>query len=134
MLQSFVETVRAIVPLCVMLTCLVLLTLFHAAVNDAKDRPLTIAIRPLIAFAPADLSIFIRLIPDPRDRQLRVWTDGLNYSRSSEWSIEGAQSPKSFTVEWRRVFGGEYDVIASVSDSLHVIRASAAQRVILSNP
>jgi len=126
---------RALVPFCTLITCLVLLTLFHAAVNDAKDRPLTISVRPRIAFAPADLTIFIRLIPQSSDRTVRVWTDGLNYSRSSEWTIEGEQAPKAFTVDWRRVFpGDDYDIVASVSDSLHVIRASAVQRVILQSP
>jgi len=125
---------KALIPFCTLLTVWVLFSLFHAAINDAKDRPITISVRPRIAFAPADLSIFIRLIPQSSDRTVRVWTDGLNYSRSSEWSIEGERAPKAFTVDWQRVFAGDYDLIASVSDSMHVIRASAVQRVILSAP
>lgn len=113
----------------------VLFSLLHAVVNDAKDKPITIAVRPRVAFAPADLSILIHLIPAESDRFLRVWTDGLDYGRSSEWSLEGAQSPKLYTVTWPRVFpAAEYDITASVSDALHVIRGSAVQRVVLTSP
>ena len=126
---------RAIVPLCTLVAMLVLCFLFHAAVNDAKDKPLTLNVRPRMAFAPADLSIFIRLVPAEDDRFLRVWTDGMGYSRSSEWSLEGSKSARTYTVEWRRIFpADDYDIIASVSDYLHKIRASETQRVILTGP
>lgn len=125
---------KSIVPLCVVTTALILGFLLHAAVNDAKEKALTLNVRPRIAFAPADLQIFVRLVPESSDRSLRVWTDGENYSRSSAWTIEPSAKPQTFRVEWRRVFSGEYDIVASVSDSLSVIRASEVQRVLLTSP
>ena len=126
---------KAIVPLSVVTTAFVLCFLFQAAVNDAKDKPLTLNVRPRMAFAPADLAIFIRLIPEPSDRNLRVWTDGFGYSRSSEWTIEAKGKPMAFDVQWRHIFPADaYDIVASVSDAWHVIRASETQRVILTGP
>lgn len=122
---------RAILPLCIAITLLVLAFLGDAAINDAKDRVLQLSIRPRIALGPADIAILIRLQPADSDRTLRVWTDGETFSRSSAWTIDGAMSRKLYDVEWRRVFVGEYDVIASVSNALGEIRASDTQRVTL---
>ena len=126
---------RAILPLCTALTLVVLLNLFSAWVAKESDRPIAVTVRPRMAFAPADLSILIRLKPAASDRTVRVWTDGLGYARSSAWTIEGEQSPKVYTVDWWKVYpADEYDVIASVADQRGLVRASATERVFLTSP
>ena len=126
---------KAIVPLCTLVAALVLCFLFSAAVNDAKDRALEVSVRPRMAFAPADLAITVRLIPVESDRKLRVWTDGEVYGTSQERQLEGEKSPKLWTFYWKKVFPGErYEIIAAVSNSMGVIRASASSFVELVNP
>jgi len=127
--------IRSLIPFSVLMTTVVIFSLLHAAVNDARERKvIELTVRPRIALAPADVSLTIRLVPDMLDRYVRVWTDGENYSRSSSFSVEPSEKPQFFTVEWMRVFGGEYDITASVADQRGIIRASDVQRMLLQSP
>lgn len=123
-----------LIPLLVLAVAFVLASLFHAALIDATPKPLELRVSPLIGFAPLDLSIFIRLQPVASDRILRVVMDGESYSRASEWSLDGEQSPHQFRVEWRRVYAQEADVVATVATAYRIIRAQASQRVIVTSP
>jgi hypothetical protein len=75
----------------------------------------------------------VRLDPVDSDRVLRVVMDGESYGRASDWSLDGAQSRRLFRVEWKRVGAGESDIHAQVGYDLTHIRATARQRVIVTD-
>lgn len=84
-------------------------------------KPVTIAIAPHVAFAPAFVRVNVRVQPNAENRGLTVEADGEAY-RSSYFSMEGENAPLRFQVEWPSLPAGEYDVRAVVSDSVqHVI-------------
>lgn len=125
---------RHVFPLLTLVALWTVALCFHAALIDAKPKPLELTVRPQVGFAPLDLMILVRLQPVAEDRILRVVMDGESYSRASEWSLEGDTSPHQFSVEWRRVYAQEADVIAMVSNGSRIIRAQASQRVIVTAP
>lgn len=124
------------VALCFVVSVAFLVFLFHAAVNDAKDRPaLQLQVRPQIAIGPTDLDIQVRLQPNNSDRVLRVETHGALFERVSEVPLEGERSPTLYRFSWLKVYpGDEYDIIASVANGMQQIRASERQRVIVVSP
>lgn len=122
---------RQLLPLLTLISALTLATIFHAWVSEAKPSPLTLTVSPLIGFAPLDLVILLRLQPAPEDRSLRVVFESSEYFRSSDWSLPGADSPRLFRVEWKRVGAGEADVHALVWTATRTVRASASQHVIV---
>lgn len=95
---------------CLVTTVAILFTLLHFAV--AAPKPIQLSISPRIAFAPATLAIRVRVHPNEQDRWILVVADGENYSRLSEWQIEGDRALYSFV--WPNVGAGEYDVVARI--------------------
>ena len=92
--------------------------------------PIALTVRPMLAMAPRDLYISIRLQPHASDRVLRVSTDGDLFARSSSWTIEGESSPKHYSFWWKDVPAGRYAVWAVVGNG-STWRATAVQDVIL---
>jgi hypothetical protein len=82
------------------------------SVVSAAPRPIEINVSPRLAFAPANLSIQVRVHPDPSDRYITVRTDGGDFARSSSWSIEPDRV--LYRVNWTAVPAGEYDIQALI--------------------
>jgi hypothetical protein len=102
--------VRYALPLLTLMTLWLVLSLAHAALTAPK--PIELAVSPRIGFAPATLAIRVRVHPGQQDRWITVMTDGENYSRLSEWTIEPDRTLYSFM--WPNVGPGEYDVLARI--------------------
>src|SRR5438093_505714 len=115
---------------CLIVTMTVLGFLAHAVFSNPKPPPpLRLIVSPHIAFAPSDVIVTVRLSPDASDRLLRVQIDSGEFYRSSDWTIDGAESPKVYRVAWKDIPDGEYEVRAQVGNALGV-RATATDRVL----
>jgi hypothetical protein len=93
---------------CLVVTVWVLFTLLHLA--QAAPRPIEVKVSPRIAFAPASLVIQVRVHASPEDRWIDVQTDGAEFARRSQWSIEPDRT--LYRVDWRALPAGDYDVCA----------------------
>jgi hypothetical protein len=73
---------------------------------------LAIALRvtPAISFAPATLTIQVRVHPEPSDRQVQVIVDGENFSRLSKWTIDPPHCPTLFSYPLKDLPAGIYEV------------------------
>jgi hypothetical protein len=91
-------------------TFAILATLAHAVFNDPK--PILLTVRPQIAFAPTDLQISVRVHPGESDRWISVQADSGEFSRRSDWTIEGDRVLYSFV--WKDIPAGDYTIVASL--------------------
>jgi hypothetical protein len=87
------------------------------------------AVSPVQSFAPSTLRVRVRLEPHDQNRKLTVIADSADFYRSSEVQLDGEQSPKTITIEFRGVPGGSYQVSSVVLDQSGRMRASAIQDV-----
>ncbi|MDE3155597.1 MAG: hypothetical protein KGN76_10875 [Acidobacteriota bacterium] len=85
-------------------------------------------VSPHVAGAPATLRIDIGITPASSDRTLEVWTDSGHYARSSAWTLDGANGPRLFTVEWPDLPAGHYRVFVRLTykDDRHVTAEDSA--------
>jgi hypothetical protein len=77
---------------------------------QAAPKSIAISVSPRLAFAPANLSIQVRVHPSPDDRWIDVQTDGGDFARRSAWSIEPSRT--LYRVDWRAVPAGDYAIVA----------------------
>ena len=89
-----------------MLTLLILLGTRPVHGADA----VRLRVSPHMATAPSTLRIDMWITPTAADRTLEVWTDSGQFARSSAWTLDGADGPRAFTVEWPDLPAGHYDV------------------------
>jgi hypothetical protein len=86
---------------------------------------------PHQGFAPATITVQVRLIPVDTDRLLCLVVDGQDYYADSDLTMDGASSPKLYPVVWYRDLpAGEYHIKASVGDG-RTSRAVAHAIVVL---
>jgi hypothetical protein len=95
----------------------VLGAILGSGLRTSADAPLTMTVAPHIWFAPADLRVRVELTPAARNRSLVVVAESEDYFRSSEIPLEGAESPRSLTVQFRGLPQGEYLVSGEVQDA-----------------
>ena len=88
-------------------------------------EPLTIAVSPAFAFAPATLKVRLRIEPNADNRRLIIVADGAELYRSSEVQLEGEQAPKTIELSFRDVPRGDYQVYAVLTDTVGRQRAIA---------
>ena len=107
---------------------LVVWGLIGTAVLPLNGRePLTIAVSPAFAFAPATVRVRARIEPNADNRRLTIVADGVALYRSSEIQIDGEQAPRTFELSFRDLPGGEYQVSAVLTDTAGRQRAIARQ-------
>lgn len=102
-----------------------------------STRPVTgadsirLRVSPHVAGAPATLRIDMWITPTSSDRTLEVWTDSGRFARSSAWTLDGANGPRAFTVEWPDVPAGHYDVHVrlTLADGRHATAQDCAEIV-----
>jgi hypothetical protein len=111
------------VPL--MLSALLALTTMSAS----GDEQLRIAVSPAQSFAPSNLNIRARVVPNPENRAIEVVAESGEFYRSSQISLEGDHAPATIMFEFRSVPGGEYMVYGILTDSVGHRRAVAHQQV-----
>ena len=75
------------------------------------DR-LTMRVSPLVAFAPADLSVRTTIEANDQNRSIQIIAESAEFYRSSEMPLDGGQAPRTTQFELRNLPGGMYTVIA----------------------
>ena len=93
------------------------------------SESLTIKVSPMQSFAPANLYIRLSIEPNAINRVVSVVAESQDYFRSSEVALEGDQGPRTVTVQFRSVPGGQYEIRGSVGDAMGKEVASARQSV-----
>lgn len=89
---------------------------------------ISLRVTPLVSFAPATLTIQVRVHPEPSDRQVQVVVESEHFSRLSRWTIDPSNCPALFTYPLRDLPEGAYQITAEIGDWSSV-RASARQTV-----
>jgi len=109
------------------LSALITMATVSASGNDA----LRLAVSPKQAFAPSNLNIRARVVPDPANRMLEVVAESGEFYRSSRTQLDGDQAPAMITFEFRGVPGGDYIVSGTLIDDMGRRRAVAREHVVL---
>jgi hypothetical protein len=99
------------------------------AISASGGEQLRIAVSPTQSFAPSNLNIRARMVPNPENRGLQVVAESEDFYRSSQVSLEGEGAPATIMFEFRGVPGGEYQVYGILTDSGGHRRALAQQTV-----
>ena len=80
-------------------------------------------VRPAIAKAPAELRIEVWVAANDDNRAVEIALDSGEFYRSSEIALDGAQAAQSFTVEYRAVPAGDYEVLVRLRARQGTVRA-----------
>jgi hypothetical protein len=102
-----------------------------SAVSIKANKPLTMAVSPMQSFAPTNLTIRVHVEPDAENRALEVVAESGDYYRSSRIQLDGAEAPRTITLEIRNLPGGDYDVQGALINSAGRERSAVRTRVIV---
>jgi|SRR5688572_6454981 hypothetical protein len=93
------------------------------------ERGIQLAVTPSrFALAPATMRVQVRVAPIQTDREVVVETDGPDFYRRSEWTIEGAAAPRLYEpIEYRDLPEGTYQIRATVGPREHVRAVAVAE-------
>ena len=108
-----------------MMSALIGLTTMSAS----GDAQLRIAVSPAQSFAPSNLNIRARVLPNADNRALEVIAESDEFYRSSQVPLEGDHSPVTIMFQVRSLPGGDYQVSAILTDSRGHQRAVDKQEV-----
>ena len=93
---------------------------------DAGES-LSMKVSPRQALAPVNLRVSVRIEPDADNRALMIVADSPLFYRSSQIQLEGDQAPKTFTIEYPNVPGGQYEITSVLVNSTGKQRAVVHQ-------
>jgi hypothetical protein len=82
---------------------------------QAGER-ISMTVWPLQSMAPTNLSIRLRVEPNPDARYLQVVADSGAFLRSSQIQLNGDRAQRTTLIEFRNVPGGEYEVLGVLLD------------------
>ena len=99
----------------------------------ASER-LSMAVSPAQSFAPTNLTIHVRLIPDDGNRAVEVVAESDQHYRSSRIQLDGAEAPRTIAFEFRNVPGGNYDVKAALLNGAGKERTAVREHVVVIDP
>jgi hypothetical protein len=108
-----------------MLSALLALTTMSAS----GDEQLKIAVSPAQSFAPSNLNIRARVVPNAENRAIEVVAESDEFYRSSQIPLEGEHAPATILFEFRSLPGGEYQVYGILTDSVGRRRAVVQQQI-----
>jgi hypothetical protein len=97
---------KEIMRSCVLLLALLTLPMAPLVAGERVD----VRVKPLVAFAPADLQVQASFPADQDNRALQIIAESHNFYSSSEIHLEGEKGPTTTTVEFRSVPVGLYSV------------------------
>jgi hypothetical protein len=80
----------------------------------AGGRRLSIRVSPVVAFAPAFLTIRATMEPSEDARRLAIEVDSASFSTKSEIPLEGKNSPRMKVIQLKNVPSGVYEIRAAV--------------------
>jgi len=92
----------------------VLACLAAATPTRAAEKALSLRVTPLLAAAPATVSITVTVEPHERNRVLVIEDDSDVYYRSSQVQLEGKNAARTHLLLFRGLPPGEHRVRASV--------------------
>jgi hypothetical protein len=93
------------------------------------DERLTIRVAPRVATAPATLVVHAVAERDPANRALQILVNSADYYRSSLMQLDGDDAPRTTTVQYEGVPGGNYEVRVTLFGSDGKPRATTAREV-----
>jgi hypothetical protein len=99
------------------------------AISATGGEQLRIAVSPAQSFAPSNLNIRARIVPNAENRALEVIAESGEFYRSSQIPLEGDRAPATIMFEFRGLPGGEYEVYGILTDGAGRHRAIAKQQV-----
>ena len=102
--------------------------LWLTTTSATGDEPLVIVVSPLISFAPTDMTIRTRIVPNDENRTLEIVAESDEFYRSSQIPLEGERAPAMIVVEFRDLPSGNYEIYGSLTDGAGHRRAMAKRR------
>jgi hypothetical protein len=109
-------------------TLLVAGTMLVASPLGAGDR-LAMKVTPAVCFSPANLIVRTRVEADPKNRELEVSAESVDFYRSSAIQLEGERAPRTRQFEFRSLPPGTYSVRVNLFDAGGHSLAQAQQDV-----
>ncbi len=94
----------------------------------ASDR-LKISVTPMYSFAPSTLRVVVKLERSAENRAIEIFAESEDFYRSSEFSLDGEESPAIVELNVNNAPGGTYRIAAVLKDSAGRPRASAEKEV-----
>ena len=91
--------------------------------SDANEC-MSMKVSPRQALAPVNLRVSVRVEPNAENRVLTIVADSPQFYRSSQIPLEGDRAPKTFTIEYPNVPGGQYEVTSVLFNSIGRERAT----------
>jgi hypothetical protein len=108
-----------------MLSALCMLTTMSATPGEL----LMIAASPTQSFAPSNLNIRARVVPNAGNRALEIIAESAEFYRSSRIQLDGDRAPQTIMFQLMGLPGGHYQVSGILIDSDGRQRAVARQPV-----
>ena len=106
--------------------------LFFSSVSSVTaTSPLTMTATPAQSFAPTTLIVRVHVEPDADNRELEVVAESRAYYRSSRLQLEGSSAPRTMSLEFRGLPGGNYEVRGALIDSTGRPRAAVRAQIIV---
>ncbi len=108
---------------------LIPLTFFLATGITATnaDECMRMKVSPMQALAPVNLRVRVQVEPNADNRVLTIVADSPAFYRSSQIQLEGDRAPKTFTIEYPSVPGGQYEITSVLVNSRGRERAAIRQ-------
>ncbi len=91
--------------------------------------PLKISVTPAYSFAPSTLRVVVKLERSAENRAIEIFAESEDFYRSSEFSLDGEQSPAIVELNVHDAPGGTYRIAAVLKNSAGRPRASAEKEV-----
>jgi hypothetical protein len=98
-----------------------------AVTKSGANECMSMKVSPRQALAPVNLRVSVRIEPDAENRVLTIVADSPQFYRSSQIALEGDRAPKTFTIEYPNVPGGQYEVTSVLFNSTGRERATIRQ-------
>jgi hypothetical protein len=110
------------------LVILIAFALMATSPIGAAQR-LAIRVAPSVALEPATLVVDAVAERDPANRALEIKVESSDYYRNSVMQLDGDDAPRTTTVRYERVPGGNYEVSVTLFGSDGKPRAGASRQV-----
>jgi hypothetical protein len=86
--------------------------LLFASPATASDQRLALQVSPIVAIAPANVTVRATIDADVDNRLLEIVVESSDYRRSSEIQLDGKNAPRLNVFELRDIPTGVYEVRA----------------------
>jgi hypothetical protein len=100
------------------------------AVSIQAVEPITMSISP-VCYSPGYITIRLRIEPHADNRAVQVSADSEEFYRSSFIPLEGDRAPRTLTVRFHNLPGGEYTFDAVLTDTIGRTRGSVQRTVLI---